>query len=327
MGFFDEDISDFTGLPIVSFPETVGGEIDERAAADPGAYAWRLRAAGEYEDDGPTDYVDVFADFLARVDTSAVQAVVIASWGQSYETSSVEAVGLLAGAADRLPALRTIFLGDIAQDEAEISWITQSDVSPLLKAYPQLERLWIRGSQGLEIEILEHHGLAALVVECGGLPGEFARHVDASELPNLEYLELYLGVDEYGGDVTATDLTEILAGAKFPKLTYLGLRDAINANEMAEALADAPVVAQLEVLDLSLGALTDAGADALLNGQPLTHLERLDLHHHYLSDAMMDRIEEAFLGTGTEVDVNEQEEPDEFDEDGEPAWLSVAVSE
>ncbi|GAA4600549.1 hypothetical protein GCM10023195_00170 [Actinoallomurus liliacearum] len=38
-------------------------------------------------------------------------------------------------------------------------------------------------------------------------------------------------------------------------------------------MASAPVVARLEVLDLSMGTLSDDGATALLSGQPLTHLK------------------------------------------------------
>ena len=81
------------------------------------------------------------------------------------------------------------------------------------------------------------------------------------------------------------DLAPILAGARLPALKHLGLRDAEIADEVAAALAGAPVVARLETLDLSLGTLSDAGAAALLAGQPLTHLRKLDLHHHFLSDA------------------------------------------
>lgn len=39
-----------------------------------------------------------------------------------------------------------------------------------------------------------------------------------------------------------------------------------------------------------MGTLSDEGAEALLHGQPLTHLEELDLSHHFLSHDMMLRI-------------------------------------
>ncbi|MEV6868291.1 hypothetical protein AB0M44_45840 [Streptosporangium subroseum] len=60
--------------------------------------------------------------------------------------------------------------------------------------------------------------------------------------------------------------------------------------EIAGAVARAPVVAWLESLALSMGALSDEGAEALLSGRSLTHLHKLDLHHHFLSRDMAKRL-------------------------------------
>jgi hypothetical protein len=73
---------------------------------------------------------------------------------------------------------------------------------------------------------------------------------------------------------------------------------------IAAALAHAPIVARLATLDLSLGALGDEGGAALLAGQPLNHLERLDLHHHFLSAAMAERLREAL--PDVELDLADQ---------------------
>ncbi|MFF3359727.1 hypothetical protein ACFYWN_45885, partial [Streptomyces sp. NPDC002917] len=80
-------------------------------------------------------------------------------------------------------------------------------------------------------------------------------------------------------------------------------------NEIAGAVASAPVVAQLRTLDLSNGTLGDEGAAALLEGQPLTHLERLDLHHHFLTEPIERRIKEALEPHGVQVDLSEREVP------------------
>ncbi|MEV4253029.1 leucine-rich repeat domain-containing protein, partial [Spirillospora sp. NPDC049652] len=66
--------------------------------------------------------------------------------------------------------------------------------------------------------------------------------------------------------------------------------------------------AQLETLSLGMGVLTDAGAEALLSGQPLTHLKTLDLTHHFLSDAMMERLRTSL--DGVRVVLDDQEQPD-----------------
>ena len=122
---------------------------------------------------------------------------------------------------------------------------------------------------------------------------------------------MWLGVEEYGGDATVADLAPLLSGGRFPALRHLGLQNSEIQDEIAAAVASAPVVAQLDSLALSMGALTDEGAAALLDGQPLTHLKRLDLHHHYLSDAMMRRVCDALEPSGVAVDVSEQEKAEE----------------
>jgi hypothetical protein len=57
------------------------------------------------------------------------------------------------------------------------------------------------------------------------------------------------------------------------------------------------VVPQLRSLDLSFGTLSDAGAGALLAGQPLTHLEMLDLHHHFVSEPVQSQLRAALPGS------------------------------
>jgi hypothetical protein len=80
----------------------------------------------------------------------------------------------------------------------------------------------------------------------------------------------------------------------------------------------------LESLSLSMGVLTDAGAEALLSGQPLSHLKKLDLHHHFLGDAMMQRLREALEPAGIELDLSERQKPDEYN--GQ-IWHYIAVAE
>jgi Leucine Rich repeat len=196
----------------------------------------------------------------------------------------------------------------------------QSDVSPLLTAYPQLEYLQVRGNQGLSLGALQHDRLKSLVVETGGLSVNVVREVCNAQLPELEHLELWLGIEDYGGDTTVDDLQPILSGQLFPKLRYLGLRDSEIADEIAIALASAPVLEQIQVLDLSLGVLRDVGAEALIDNAAIAQLEKLDIHHHYVSEELVARLEEL----GIELDASDRQEEDEYD--GE-SYFYVAVSE
>lgn len=304
----DEHITHFAGLPVMTFEPQADAAAGETGAGDPGEVAWRIST--DY-DGGKEAFKARFRSLVEAEWAGSVRALVVGEWGAAYERSAP--VGKLVEAADRLTGLRALFLGEMISEECEISWINHADITPLLQAYPGLEILRIRGSDGLALEPLRHEGLRELAFESGGLPGHVVRAVGECDLPALRHLELWLGTDEYGGDADADDLLGVLAGTRLPALRHLGLRDAEIADEVAAALASAPMVARLESLDLSLGVLSDVGGTALLTGQPLTHLRRLDLHHHYLSDEMAQRIADELGAAGVEVDVSEAQDEDDGD--------------
>lgn len=293
----------FAGMPVVDFDPD-----DPTSPEYP--VAWRISYFDDDFTEGLSDgFREHFAAFLDHVDTATVAALVLGSWG--YAAFKHAPIAQLCDAAHRLPRLRAIFLGDILSDECEISWIKQGDLTPLLGTYPALEVLRVRGTDSLSLEPVRHTALRELAFESGGLPGDIVQCVADCDLPALEHLELWLGVETYGGDATVDDLAPILAGTRLPALRNLGLRNAEIADQLAGAVAAAPVVARLSTLDMSLGILSDTGAEALLAGQPLTHLSRFDLHHHFLSDDMMARLRADL--PGVDVDLAEQivEEEDE----------------
>ncbi|MET7418407.1 STM4015 family protein [Dactylosporangium sp. NPDC005555] len=296
-------ITTFAGLPVMQFGPGVVDKLDAEGTPR-SAVAWRIET--DYEDGE-----DVFREILDRcldvVGGESVHALVIGQWGEAYDTAAP--LHLLAAARARLPHLRALFLGEMTGEECEISWITHSDVAPLLAAFPGLEVLRIRGATGLGLSPVRHMRLRELAVESGGLPTGFLRGVLDSHLPALTDLELWLGVSEYGGDITADDLAPVFSGAGLPRLRRLALRNAEIADQIASALAGAPVVPRLEELDLSLGILSDRGAEALLLGQPLTHLRRLDLSHHFISAELADRLRAEL--PGVDVDLSDEQEEDE----------------
>jgi hypothetical protein len=291
----------FAGRRVVEFDPASAASVP-----DPAAVAWRLRLESYSDDDRSFD--ELFDQFLGTVASDRVEALVVGTWAADmYDVSAEVVVRRLCADTARLPRLRSLFLGDITSEEFEISWIKQTDMTPLLGAFPALERLRVRGGDGLVLRPVRHDRLVELAFEAGGLPAEVVRAVGGCDLPRLEHLELWLGTPNYGGDTRVDDLTEILAGARFPRLRQLGLRNAEIADQVAAALAAAPVIARLEVLDLSMGVLTDHGATALLTGQPLTHLRRLDLHHHYLTEELAGWLRQQLAPAGVEVDLSEQE--------------------
>jgi hypothetical protein len=302
----------FGGLPVQTFDPEAGGRPD-------GTVAWRLEV--EY-DDGPDEFGQLLDAFLGALDASGVTAasgitaLLVGQWGGAAYEEKLP-VTLLAEKLAPLPNLRALFLGDMIPEECEISWIQHDDVTPLLEALPALEILTVRGGEGLQLRPVRHENLRELTFESGGLPADVIRAVGASDLPKVWHLELWLGTENYGGNATVADLSDILAGSRLPALTSLGLQNSEIVDDVAGAVAGAPVVARLTSLDLSMGVLTDRGARALLAGQPLTHLDELVLAHHYLSVEMMERLRAEL--PGVEVDLDEQLHDDEDDR-----WIAVS---
>jgi len=256
-----------------------------------------------------------------------VVALVIGETTFEGAFDSETAVRLLTENAAAFPALLSLFVADLIRKESDVAYITHRDLMPIFASFPELEAFHVRGSgytwEGtMPFRPFVHAALRTLVFESGGLSPSIIRAVGECELPALEHLEFYFGDENYDGGATVEDIAWLLGGEKFPNLRHLGLRDAPNQDEIAAAAAHAPIVARLESLDLSLGTLGDEGAAALLAGQPLTHLKKLDLHHHYMSEEMTHRLLETL--PGVEVNVEGRSEPHIWN--GE-AHRYIAISE
>jgi hypothetical protein len=310
----DEHLSTFHGLPIVTF------ETDEPPA---GPFAWRI-AVESYDPEEPFEVV--LARFFATVDTSSVTALVIGSWGEPADGPDASmVVGQLVEAKDRLPALTGIFLGDIIFEEQEISWIKQGDVTRLLTEFPRLTELAVRGGDGLALRPVKHAALRTLRFEAGGLPVSVIRAIAESDLPALVELRLWLGVAEYGADWQLSDLEPLLDGKKFPALRCLGLQNSELQNDIAKLVAESAILDQLEIVDLSMGTLTDEGAIALLAATDrLSQLKKLDLHYHYIGSDLVAQLHDALRPAGVEVALDD---PQKHDIDGDNVYYHTAVSE
>ena len=320
MKCLDHHLEELYGLPALLFP--LAGE--EARTVEPDTVAWRIGYPRWEAEEELWD--ETFGRFCAEVDVTRVRALIAGSWEDMEDTDSSEVVARLLAARDRLPALRAVFLGDITEEECKFSRIHQTDVSPLLAAFPALEEFGMRTGVGTgpgddrtpRFPALRHDALRRLTVQSCELPADIVRGVAASELPALEHLELWPGREEYGFRCEVADLEGILSGARLPRLRYLALCNTDLQDEVAAAVASAPVVARLEVLDLSRGTLGDEGAAALLEGQPLTHLKKLDLHHNFISRPFRQRLRQALEPAGVEVDLGaEKSDEDEksVDED------------
>ncbi|HEX2909503.1 MAG TPA: STM4015 family protein [Chloroflexia bacterium] len=309
-----EHITEFSGLPVVDWEPDMPLEEASRKA-------YRLSLSWE-ETEQKVRWTDKLAVFLSNPASREVIALLVGPWGEvaTGEDDATRVVEALVSARDQLPALSALFLGEIIAEESEISWIQQSDVAPLLAAYPRLEEFWVRGGNNLSFGKLRHDRLKKLVVQSGGLPRGVVHQIVTAALPNVEHLEIWLGVEDYGGDAGVEDLAPLFSGQIFPRLEYLGLRDCAIVDDVARAIADAPVLDRVKVLDLSLGTLTDSGAEALLAGSRIRQLKKLDLHYHYCSQEIVEKLKQIPI----EIDAGDPQNEDQYH--GE-VYRYVAVSE
>ena len=269
---------------------------------------------------------EIFQQFLADPASRAVSGLIFGLQEEIPDDYSNEIVQALVEHRAHFPHLTALFLGDITQEESEISWIHLGDVSPIFTAYPQLEHFGIRGCAStystpfLHLGVLQLEHLKTLIVETGSMDRSVVHDILRSHLPALEHLEIWTGSEDYMANVTVEDFAPLFTDILFPRLHYLGLRDSEIANDLAIALTQSALLGRLRVLDLSLGLLDDTGATALLQCPTIGKLEKLDIHHHYCSDEVVQRLQALAI----EVDTSEQEEPDFYD--GEEQRY-VAVSE
>lgn len=291
----NENLTSWLGHPVVDY-------VPGTAVRPDTFYRFRI------DWDAETSMEELLNAYTSDPGAAASTGIVIGAWfGDDSQADSTELVRMLAEARDALPKLEAIFFGDVISEENEISWINQTDVSPLFEAYPALKHFAVRGGTGLSLggpRRLE--SLQSLTIQTGGLPATVLHEVWGLDLPHLESLELWLGTDNYGWDGSLDDLLPLLNDGHFPSLKHLALRNSEIADQIAEALVASPLMDRIESLDLSLGTLTDLGAAHLAGYAGLGRLKGLDLHHHYCTTNGMNLLKKAFPG----VNLNQQEELD-----------------
>ncbi|HSK01883.1 MAG TPA: WGR domain-containing protein [Kofleriaceae bacterium] len=225
------------------------------------------------------------------------------------------------------PTIRKLHLGDykyagggpVGQggDDTEISWYSIGNLGKLWKAVPGLRTLITQGG-GLTLGKIELPNLAHAELRTGGLSRANARAMATAAIPNIEYLDIWYGDDNYGGDATIKDVELLLGRTDLPALRHLGLMNSEFADALPEALARSRLLPQLRELDLSMGTMTDAGARAIAEHRDaFKHLDRLNVSINYLSKAGV----AALKGVAKNLEAGQQR----ADED--PEYRHPAVGE
>ncbi len=303
--------------------KTISGWVPGDPIPDPATTIPRISATdlyGQNEVNGEEN----FLRFLADPASKACSGLALGIWEETTENYLDHVVELLVQHHDHFQHLTTLFLGEISQEESEISWIELGDLSELFQAYPQLEHFGLRGNAcsayHLQLGTLHSEHLKTLVIESGSMHSSVVHDILRSQLPALEHLELWTGSANYGANCTVEDFAPLFTDNLFPNLRYLGLLNSEITNELAIALSQSSLLERLHTLDLSLGTLSDTGAAALLNCPAIRKLAKLDLHHHFCSEEMIQQLQALPI----EVDVSWREEREDWGDGVERRFVAIA---
>lgn len=259
-----------------------------------------------------SEVVTGLRSLLAHPSARFLHALAIATPPDRGWPAVLEALG---GPEGERP-LRILFLGDSALSSAHPrpAFGPVGDLGVLWKRFPNLEALALRGGV-MQVGDLALPRLRELTIETSALQRETLLALGARDWPRLERLELWFG--DRRSTCTMNELAPILEGARFPQLVHLGVRNCPFVDRACHALARSPLAPQLRVLDLSLGALTDVGAAALMDAKSaFANLAVLDVRWNHL------RSDWTFEGLAKFVD-REPLTSDRDDLDRPKVWLDT----
>lgn len=259
---------------------------------------------------GQKDAKTMFQEILEDPRLPELEEIIVGCWGESWDNDAQAILDGIVENKDKFSHIKSLFIGDMEYDECEVSWIEQADYSKLWEALPQLEKLTIKGSMNLELGEIRHQNLKSLQIICGGLPKKILAGIGAAELPELRNLLLYIGVEDYGFDGDVSDIEAMLSKSDYSRLEVLGIMDSEIQDEITEVVVKSKYMDQIEVLDLSMGSLSDKGGGILLEELPRhENIRFVNLEYHYMSDEMMKKLK----GLAVSVNVDDQQEDDEYD--------------
>jgi len=240
-----------------------------------------------------------------------LKSIIVGMWDEEmYESTPNAIFEMIIENKEKFQHIEALFIGDMEQEENEVSWIYQCCYENLLNALPNLKSLKIKGSDGLTLGKVDHKNLESLEIITGGLPVAVVNSLKTANLPSLKSLILYAGVEDYGGDCKASDFAAVAQKSLFPNLKTLGFVNSEKQDELVQVILESDILPQLEEVLVSCGTLSDRGAQLILDAaDKLSHIKKLDASHHYMSDEMMEKLQ----ALPFEVNTDDQNEPDVYD--------------
>lgn len=283
---------------------------DDRQTEPQKAY----RVSVDFDDGEP--WTEKFARLVESPHANQIECLVAGAWwNEDFQAQTGRIVESLVLHHEKLPHLKALFIADVTFEESEISWIQQTDLSPIFLAYPRLEHFGTRGTDGLQFGRLQHNNLRSFALESGGTPTPIIRQLASADLPALADFELWTGDSSYGWTGTLEDLQPFIRGEVFPYLKRLAICNCEITDEVAKALTESPLYDQLEHLDLSRGTLSDEGAKHLLLHPATKRLKSLDVRHHFCTPTLEAHLY-GLMGDGVKVFIDTAQNERDWDDDG-----------
>lgn len=257
----------------------------------------------DYEEDGK-DAKSILEEILSSSRLPHIEELIIGCWGECCENSAQVMVDGIVEHKEQFQHIKSLFIGDMEEEECKLSEIKQADYSKIWETLPNLEKLTIKGSKGLVLGDMEHNQLKELEIICEGLPKTVIQSIAKAKLPELTSLNLYIGKEETGFDGNIEDIQALLAHP-LPKLTRLGLLGSAIQDEIAAEVVKSAYMNQISELALSKGTLSDKGGTLLMEEIPKhSNIIMLDLEQHCMSGKMMIKL----LELPIDVNVDGQRE-------------------
>ncbi|MDZ7966156.1 MAG: hypothetical protein RM368_14430 [Nostoc sp. DedSLP03] len=231
---------------------------------------------------------------------------------KSCQTAFKKITNRLVNASGLLTNLKALLIGDINnitnmryRNSSMIVW----SIHPLLKAYPNLELLHIRGrmleenilkhelnilqvrkqqnNSPIPIKLLRHERLKTLIVDADGISDDNLAKICKLNLPSLEYFELWLSRSNLS-NINIASLTPVLLGNSFPNLAYLAIRKCGNMSEVAQAIVNSPIMKNLRILELTDGNISNG--DVLLKSSAVNCLYTLNVSGNRLHKSAIEQL-------------------------------------
>lgn len=250
------------------------------------------------------DFLDLMDDFLNQDNVEEQERLVIGAWDTS-DTNSKEVIQKLIQVKDRLKNLKSLTIGYIAPEIRPKKRIFHCNMEEFLLAFPQLEVLSIRGSDGLSLgdrPCLEN--LRQLEIDSHNLDWGVVSQINDAYFPRLRHLDLCIG--EGGFRMKPRYISHILEEDIFPELIHLGIKNTNYMDNLVPAIVNSCLMEKLDSLNFSWCDIMTKGARAICNSTLINNVS-IDLTGNCLSEKMVEELEKL------KISIDLEEQRDYFD--------------